>query len=100
MALAHLLHCLPGALEEKASVVFAHAHRALTPGGALFGATILGEPHLHTPLSRAALLAANRNGAMCNLADTQVGLERALGAVFDNVRLERRGAVALFSARA
>ncbi len=56
VAMCHLLHCLPGAIPEKA-VVFEHALGALAPGGVLFGATLLGEGVEHTWLARRALAA-------------------------------------------
>jgi hypothetical protein len=42
VAMTNLLHCLPGPMSAK-GVAFEHAHRALAPGGTLFGVTILGK---------------------------------------------------------
>ena len=99
VALSHLVHCLPGAIPEKAAV-FEHARTALAPGGTLFGATILGRG---VDLSRPARLmtaVCNRRGVLSNRDDDPADLDAVLARVFDAHELRIRGAVGLFSARA
>lgn len=98
VALTHLLHCLPGDSISAKAIVIERAREALAPGGVLFGATILGSDELQTGLSRRALKAANRGGAMSNLGDREADLDTALAERFDHHQVEARGAVALFSA--
>jgi SAM-dependent methyltransferase len=98
VGMSHLLHCVPGAMPQKA-VAFEHAHAALAPGGVLFGATILSEGVRHTPWSRLALRAINRGGDMSNLEDRLGDLEAGLRNVFGECEVEVVGTIALFSAR-
>lgn len=98
VALSHLVHCLPGAIPEKA-VVFEHARSALAPGGTLFGATILGRGVEHSWLARQALAASNRRGVLGNRDDDSADLDAVLGDLFAAHELRIRGAVALFAAR-
>lgn len=97
IAMCHLLHCLPGAIPEKA-LAFEHARAALVPGGVMFGATILGEGADHTRLSRLAIAAGNRRGVMSNLNDSLADLNAALGRVFASHEAQVMGSVALFAA--
>lgn len=99
VAMCHLLHCLPGAIPEKA-LAFEHACEALAPDGVLFGATLLGRGVEHTWLARRALAASNRRGVMCNLNDTLEDLDAALDRVFASYEIEVVGSAALFHARA
>jgi hypothetical protein len=98
VAMTNILHCMPGAIPAKA-VAFEHAREALAPGGAFFGATILGLDADQTWLSRRALTFNNRKGVLSNLDDTAADLDVALGRAFDSHEVEVVGAVALFSAR-
>jgi ubiquinone/menaquinone biosynthesis C-methylase UbiE len=98
VAICHLLHCLPGAMPEKAAVLRS-ANRALAPGGVLFGATIFGSGVPQTRMSRLALAMGNRNGMMSNLDDRPQELEVALAQEFPAHGLEVEGAVGLFWAR-
>ncbi|MFE0426178.1 class I SAM-dependent methyltransferase [Streptomyces sp. NPDC058953] len=98
VGMCYLLHCLPGALPDKA-VVFDHARGVLRPGGTLFGATILGEGPRHTRLARAQLALANRLGVMCNREDRLADLDQALDAAFATHSVAVVGSVALFRAR-
>lgn len=95
-----LLHCLPGAMSSKATVVFDHVRSVLAPGGVLFGATLLNGGVHHTALSRRAMEAINRRGQFNNLDDNLDDLDAALARAYGEHKLRIRGAVALFSARA
>ncbi len=72
--------------------------RHLGPNGVVFGSTILGRGVRHNVLGR-TLLVYNKKGIFCNHHDDLEGLERALAAVFSDVRVDLKGTVALFSAR-
>jgi ubiquinone/menaquinone biosynthesis C-methylase UbiE len=98
VSINHLLHCLPGSMLDKAGVID-EASRALSPGGTVFGATILGDPALHTFLSQRVLRAANRKGALSNEDDRASDLKELLSRSLKDVNLEISGSVALFSAR-
>ncbi|HEX4306007.1 MAG TPA: class I SAM-dependent methyltransferase [Solirubrobacterales bacterium] len=99
VAMTHLLHCLPGAMADK-GVAFEHARRALTPGGTLFGVTILGKGVHLSPLARAAMALSNRRGILHNWDDGPAELDAALAAVFPARTVTVHGTVALFTARA
>jgi ubiquinone/menaquinone biosynthesis C-methylase UbiE len=97
VSLTHIVHCLPGAIAAKAPA-FAEARRALAPGGALFGATILGRG---VPLSAGAglmMAASNRRGVIANREDDPAGLDAVLASTFTRHEIRIRGAVALFTA--
>ncbi len=98
VGMSHLLHCLPGAIPEKA-IVFEHARTALAPGGVLFGATILGRGVKHTRLAGLALRANNRQGVLSNLNDSLEDLDAGLARSFASHEIRVQGAVALFTAR-
>lgn len=95
VALNTLLHCVPGALAEKA-VAFDHALAVMTPGASLFGCTILGRGIEPNWRQRFLLDRFNRRGIFHNRADDQASLERELDARFDDVEINVRGLLALF----
>lgn len=96
-ALNYVLHCLPGPPARKAAAVV-NVAAVLAPGGVLFGATILGEPHRHGRLGRAALWDLNRRGAFANRTDTEDRLRAALTDHFAEATVDVVGSVAVFSA--
>lgn len=98
ISMTYLLHCLPGAMAEKA-VVFDHLKAWLAPGGVLFGASILGRGVPHNAAGRALLALYNRKGIFGNRDDDPAALEAALKARFGEVSLELVGCVALLVAR-
>lgn len=98
VALANVLHCLPGPMRRRAPAI-ANLAAVLEGDGVLFGATVLGTPRLHTPLSRWAMAYNNREGIFDNGSDTEDGLRDILSASFDDVAVDVRGAVGLFTAR-
>jgi ubiquinone/menaquinone biosynthesis C-methylase UbiE len=95
----YLLHCLPGAMPEKA-VGFEHARVVLAPGGVLFGSTVLAAGVSHTRRSRLAMRFLNHRGVFSNEEDYLEDLEAGLARTFDSHEIRVQGAVALFSARA
>lgn len=97
VALAHIVHCLPGAMADK-QPVFEHARAALAPGGVLFGATILGHGVELSLPARSALALSNRRGVLSNREDDPAALDAVLARVFSRHELHIRGAVALFTA--
>jgi SAM-dependent methyltransferase len=98
VAMANLLHCVPGAMSEKV-IAFEHARDVLAPGGVLFGMTILGEGVEHTRAARVALAIANRDGSVCTHHDDLGTLDAGLARVFDSHEIQIQGSTALFSAR-
>jgi SAM-dependent methyltransferase len=98
VAICHLLHCLPGAMPEKA-VIFDHAKAVLAPGGVLFGATIFGTGVDLSAPARAMIALSNQRGVVSNYGDGPAELDAALAAAFPSHRLTVRGAVGLFTAR-
>ena len=99
VACTYLLHCVPGGMQRKADAL-GRLGRLLVPGGALFGATILGTPDRHTPWSRAVNALYNRKRLFANAGDDVNALRRGLDAHFASHEVEVVGAAALFAARA
>jgi hypothetical protein len=96
-ALNLVLHCIEG--EGRKAAALRHVAATLDEDGLLFGASVIGTPEAHSRLGRTALAALNRRGIFSNLADTEAGLRDMLSEAFDDVVLERIGAVAVFTAR-
>jgi len=96
--LCYLLHCLPGAIAEKAAV-FDHLRPALAPGARVFGATILQGDAPRSWAAQRLMNLYNKKGIFSNAYDTRDALDAALKQRFSDVRIEMRGAVALFEAR-
>jgi SAM-dependent methyltransferase len=92
-----LLHCLPGAIPEKA-VVFDHIRPFLAPGARVFGATILQGSAPRSALAQNLMNVYNKKGIFSNASDRLEDLQAALTARFTHVNVTMRGAVALFEA--
>jgi SAM-dependent methyltransferase len=99
VGLCYLFHCLPGSIPEKA-VVLDHLRPALAPGARVFGATILQGDRPRSRAAQALMGFYNRKGVFSNASDRLEDLEIALLQRFIDVRIEVRGVVALFEARA
>ena len=69
IGISYFLHCLPGTMADKGSV-FAHLVEWLTPGGVIFGTTILGTGVRHGALARRFLRFYNRRGVFSNREDS------------------------------
>lgn len=98
IAVTYLLHCLPGAMAEKA-IAFDHLMPLLRPDGVVFGATLLSSGVVRSPAARTLMRAYNRRGVFSNEADGVDDLRAALDARFDHVALDVVGCAALFVAR-
>ena len=98
VGLCYLLHCLPGALAEKAKV-FDHVQPVMAEGAVLFGATILQGDAPRSRAAQALMDFYNRKGIFANAADTHDDLKIELEKRFPDVRLTRFGAVTAFEAR-
>jgi len=98
VALNHVVHCLPGSLQEKAKV-FGHLRALLKDGGTFFGATVLGKGVKHNFLGAAWLKHFNAKGVLDNHRDDREGLESALREHFSTVSVQVIGRTALFQGR-
>jgi SAM-dependent methyltransferase len=93
-----LLHCLPGAIHEKATA-FDQVSAYLKPGGRVFGSTILRDALELGFAARTLMASFNRKRIFSNTNDTLEGLRQELGKRFEDVSIEVEGAMALFRAR-
>ncbi|XWN29146.1 MAG: methyltransferase type 12 [Devosia sp.] len=98
IGLSYLLHCLPGAIPQKA-VVFDTLARVGRAGTVIFGATLLQGDAPRNFAARALMGAYNRKGIFTNTGDRVEDLEAALRARFKDVEVTCVGAAALFQAR-
>lgn len=99
ISLFYLFHCLPGAFPEKAERVLPRLAQALTSGGTLYGATILGKGVKHNWVGNLLMGRYNGKGIFCNYEDSEEGLVQALKMYFIDVNVEVVGVVALFVAK-
>jgi len=97
ISLFYLLHCLPGAMDDKETVIV-NLKQNLTPAGVLYGATILGYGEDHNWLGRKLMQLYNKKGVFGNANDTSEALSGILQRHFTNVSVQVIGRVALFSA--
>ncbi len=98
IGLCYLLHCLPGAMAEKAPVVFRNVRSVLADNGRVFGATILQGDAPRSGPAQALMNTYNRKGIFSNSNDTAQDLDKALRETFSDVKILRHGAVAIFEA--
>jgi len=94
----YLLHCLPGDIHSKATV-FDHAAEYLTPGGILFGSTLLHDGVERSFLARRLMGLYNRKQIFSNMQDTLAGLREEFLPRFDDCHIETCGCVAIFCGR-
>ena len=99
VGLCYLLHCLPGAIPSKAAV-FNHVRPLLAPGARVFGATILQGNAPRSWAAQRLMDTYNSKGIFSNRDDRVEDLESALKSRFKDVRVDLKGAVALFEAKA
>lgn len=86
-ALAHVIHCLPGPMTEKARAV-ENVAAVLADDGVLFGGTVLGFSAEHTWPARMFLRLANLHGGFDNRDDDVEGLRTMLEGSFRDVQVE------------
>lgn len=98
ISLFYLLHCLPGDMADKGRTVLSTLVPHLTPGGVLYGATILGDEAKHNWIGRRLMALYNRKGIFGNRHDTQASLQSVLTERFAKVAVWQVGKVALFRA--
>jgi hypothetical protein len=96
-ALAHVLHCLPGSLTEKACALD-HVKALVRSGGTVFGSTVLAEGVEHSRFSRSYNDYLNEIGVFSNRGDSRDALDEALALRFERYDLAVVGTVALFAA--
>jgi len=94
----YLLHCLPGTMETK-STVFDNAVEVLSPGGCVFGATLL-QKGVHLGWSAKKLMSIyNQKGIFSNANDSLQALEKILISRFSTYSIDIYGCAAVFSGR-
>lgn len=98
LGLNFLLHCLPGAMRDKA-VALDYLIPLLRPGGRVFGATLLQGDVPRGLAARALMRAYNGSGILDNRQDTAASLQYALESRLQDVQIQIVGCVALFSGR-
>lgn len=98
IALFHLLHCLPGNLQQKGRA-FECIKPLVAPGGVVFGATILGDSAGHNGFGRKLMRIYNAKGIFGNSRDTLADLRHVLEEHFHQVEVSLHGVVACFTAR-
>ncbi|MEZ5875348.1 MAG: class I SAM-dependent methyltransferase [Hyphomicrobiales bacterium] len=97
IGLTYVLHCLPGNMSEKLSVLD-HLRPMMADRCVLFGATILGRGVTPNLPARALLDVYNKKGVFNNRADDIESLRHGLEQRFGTVEIEPQGCVALFRA--
>jgi len=97
LGLTYVLHCLPGMMTEKLTVLD-HLLPVMAQRAVLFGATILGRGVAPNFAARKLFALYNEKGVFNNLADDQAALEAGLRGRFGEVQITRHGLVALFRA--
>lgn len=99
VSLCYLLHCLPGAMKDKAPVVFENVSNVMEKGATIFGATLLQGDASRNFAAQALMNVYNKKGVFSNERDTFESLKAALGERFCSVSTERYGCAALFEAK-
>ena len=92
----YLLHCVPGAITEKA-IIFDHLRKLMNPGARVFGSTILQGGVERSWLAQRLMAFYNKKGIFSNTTDSLDDLKSALSQRFKNVKVDVVGCVALFS---
>ena len=98
VGLTYLLHCLPGPGSRKVAI-FPKIRDAMSPGGVVFGATVLGRGPWHSLAGGCLLRGLNWIRQFDNLSDTKVVFQRGLEDNFVDVKTWVIGSVLLFEAR-
>ena len=96
IGLSYVLHCIPSSMADKARILSGLAG-LLSPGGILFGSTILADGVDNCRRSRVVMGLYNRKEIFGNAADNRDELEAALSQTCPRFELEVVGSVALFA---
>ncbi|MGH1477955.1 MAG: methyltransferase type 12 [Geminicoccales bacterium] len=99
VSLCYLLHCLPGAMKDKAPAVFKNVSNVMEKGATIFGATLLQGEAPRNFTAKALMNVYNKKGVFSNDQDTFENLKAALEERFCSVSMERLGCAALFEAK-
>ncbi|HEX7026270.1 MAG TPA: class I SAM-dependent methyltransferase [Gammaproteobacteria bacterium] len=92
----YLLHCMPGAIVEKA-IAFDHLKQIMNAGGCIFGSTILHDGVQRGWAAKRLMAFYNKKGIFSNTKDDLPGLKSALDRRFRDVTVKVSGCVGLFS---
>lgn len=95
ISMNYLLHCLPGDMKVKRSVI-ENAIAMLKPKGVLFGATILSDLELQTFASIRLMAFYNKKQIFSNENDNRAALKEMLEKYLNDVDIKVMGCVALF----
>lgn len=98
IGLFHLLHCIPGDLPAKASVLL-NAAQVLKPDGVVFGANVTPVDCKSNVFAKMVLAFSHRLGALNNQNDSHADMETVLNETFADVRIQRVGYMSLWEAR-
>ncbi len=93
----YLLHCLPSSIPSKA-VIFDNLKQVMNPNAIIFGSTILPHSIDYNFPAKILMNFYNKKGIFCNQNDDFDALNNALEKRFNNINLQLKGCVALFSA--
>ena len=94
IGLNYVLHCLPGTMRDKLIAV-KHLAELLTPGGVLFGSTLLCGGVSRSWPARRLMDFYNRKQIFSNAHDDLATLEQGLAEIFDSYEIEVVGCAAL-----
>lgn len=94
----YVLHCVPGDFSSKGEA-FGNLKSLLSPGGVLFGSTLLGAGVKRTAIACALMWGYSKFDIFSNNADSEYALRKSLSQHFKDVRIETVGCCALFEAR-
>lgn len=98
IGLNYVLHCLPGNLQTKSTVI-QQLLPLLSENGVLFGATILNTGENPNFMARKLLNIYNKKGIFSNQFDDVASLKEMLNLYFKEVKINTVGMVAIFSAK-
>lgn len=98
ISMYNLFHCVPGGSSKFHQALKLYGE-LLTPGGVLYGCTILGKGYIQNLLARLTMVAYNWLGIFSNWDDTEDDVLKALHSEFDEVETQLVGMVLFFKAR-
>jgi ubiquinone/menaquinone biosynthesis C-methylase UbiE len=95
VSLCHLLHCLPGNMQDKAKVI-ENIIPFLNPEAIIFGSTVLGNNVKPSFLAKKVLDLYNEKGIFSNRYDSLESLRSMLSQYFRDVFVLQIGCMAIF----